>query len=283
MSVHISSACKKIDYTGAKRDVLLEFADHANDDGICWPSRARIMYNTGLSESAVKQAIKELKAAEVIVVVDHGKGGRGNCPVVEVHPEKGPQKPPFKEWWEKNLKGSKGSSDDRERGQSVTPEPSVKNRKGKLRNSLRSSRAESEDSGTGEEEGKVVPLTQYHMGRIYDHLKEHGIRLDGEEFAHNMGRVKNVLANDSPTDQELEDLPQASLEYFRWFGNLDAAKALRRYRQQGLRQEGEKAQRDKKAKENGPGEQNPSYRKDRKPMTEEMQRIQAEIMGVDEQ
>jgi len=125
MSVHISSACKKLEYRGAKREVLLEFADHANDDGICWPSRGRIMYNTGLSESAVKQQMKELRDAGVLVVVDQHEGGRGKVPIYKVCPEKGPQKAPFSEWCMEHGKGPKGPSDDRKRGHDVTPEPSV--------------------------------------------------------------------------------------------------------------------------------------------------------------
>ncbi len=125
MSVHISSACKKLEYRGAKREVLLEFADHANDDGICWPSRGRIMYNTGLSESAVKQQMKELRDAGVLVVVDQHEGGRGKVPIYKVCPEKGPQKTPFSEWCKQHGKGSKGSPDNPQRGHEVTPEPSL--------------------------------------------------------------------------------------------------------------------------------------------------------------
>ncbi len=125
MSVHISSACKKLEYRGAKREVLLEFADHANDDGICWPSRGRIMYNTGLSESAVKQQMKELRDAGVLVVVDQHEGGRGKVPIYKVCPEKGPQKAPFSEWCKEHGKGSKGSPDNPQRGHEVTPEPSI--------------------------------------------------------------------------------------------------------------------------------------------------------------
>lgn len=131
MSVNIAAACKKLDYRGAKREVLLELADHANDDGVCWPSRSRIMYNTGLSESAVKRQMKELREAKVIEIVAHHEGGRGKVPIYKLHPEKGPQKIPFDVWCEDNGKGStdgpkslKGSTDAPERGHDVTPEPS---------------------------------------------------------------------------------------------------------------------------------------------------------------
>ena len=130
MSVDMVAACKKLDYTGAKRVVLMEYADHANDDGICWPSRSRIMYNTGLSESAVKQQTKELREAEVIMVVDHHEGGRGRIPIYKVQPEKGPHKVPFKEWCEEHLKGSKGPPPG-SKGVTEYPQNRKGNRKGK--------------------------------------------------------------------------------------------------------------------------------------------------------
>lgn len=120
MSVHVSSACKKLDYTGAKRAVLLEFADHANDDGICWPGNARIMYNTGLSKSAVKKAISELREKGVLVVMEYHEGGRGRIPIYRVRPEKGPRKTPFEEW-KKDVFGEEERGQNLpERGQSVS-------------------------------------------------------------------------------------------------------------------------------------------------------------------
>lgn len=122
----MSAACKKVAYTGAKRAVLMEYADHANDDGICWPSRSRIMYNTGLSESAVKQHTRELREAGIIEIVAHHEGGRGRIPIYRVHPEKGPQKTPFKEWLKGSTRAERGQSEVK-RGQEVTPESLDKN------------------------------------------------------------------------------------------------------------------------------------------------------------
>jgi len=42
------------------RLVLLCLADHADEDGVCWPSQARIARKTGLSERAVRDALKVL-------------------------------------------------------------------------------------------------------------------------------------------------------------------------------------------------------------------------------
>jgi len=168
MSVHISSACKKLDYTGAKREVLLEFADHANDDGICWPSRSRIMYNTGLSESAVKQQMKELRDAEVLVVVDQHEGGRGKVPIYRVQPEKGPQKIPFSEWCDARRKGSKGSSDDRQRGHTVAPEPSGEPPSNGVEDSLHSTSTPAESEKQDDGKDKVVPAGKFFTGVLMD-------------------------------------------------------------------------------------------------------------------
>lgn len=75
------------------------------------------------------------------------------------------------------------------------------------------------------------------MKKVYNHLKGKGYRLDNGEYRHNLKRVESILDQDDPTEQELEDLPEACLGYFEWHGSLDAAKALRRARQQASRAE----------------------------------------------
>jgi len=46
--------------TPAQKAVLISLADNANDEGVCWPSVARIAERTCLSERAVQDAIKWL-------------------------------------------------------------------------------------------------------------------------------------------------------------------------------------------------------------------------------
>lgn len=241
MSVKISAECKQLDYTGAKRAVLLELADHANDDGICWPSRARLMYNTGLSESAVKQQVRELREDGVVSVESNREGGRGRVPIYKIHPLKGPQKIPFNEWCELHQKGSNPAERGQpvsergqilpKRGHQLTPEPSVNSQEPSMSTDGASSRKRGE---------KKTPLTtQYVMDSIYDALKAGSFRLSKDEYAYNLGRVKNMLENDSPTEEELAALPGACVEYFEWYGKLDVALALRRHRQQEKRRKRE--------------------------------------------
>lgn len=57
------------DLTPTQRFVLLIIADMANEIGECWPSKRTIMARTGYGATAVKDALRDLRAKEVIVVV----------------------------------------------------------------------------------------------------------------------------------------------------------------------------------------------------------------------
>jgi hypothetical protein len=57
------------------RLVLISLANHANADGLCWPSHGRICDETGLSRSTVIRSIKELDSGRFIA--RETKGGAG--------------------------------------------------------------------------------------------------------------------------------------------------------------------------------------------------------------
>lgn len=226
MSFEVAAACKKLQYRGAKREVLMEFADHANDDGICWPSRGRIMYNTGLSESAVKQHTKELREAGVLVVVDHHQGGRGKVPIYKVCPEKGPQKIPFSEWCEARhepaVKGSKGSSDGSKGVTQTPPEPS----------------RESSSSTEGGQSPTEESLASHTMKAIYRAMKDANFTITRKEYGQQVGRVQWMLDNMAPTGAELEELPATYVRAFTIRGAAtDAVYALNEVRRQKARAE----------------------------------------------
>jgi DNA-binding transcriptional ArsR family regulator len=44
----------------ARKLTLIALADRAGDDGVCWPSVAKIAHDTELSESTVRRALREL-------------------------------------------------------------------------------------------------------------------------------------------------------------------------------------------------------------------------------
>lgn len=67
MSTIIMSACWPLQgLTPAQKSVLISLADNANDEGVCWPSVAKIGERTCLSERAVQQAIKVLSECKVL-------------------------------------------------------------------------------------------------------------------------------------------------------------------------------------------------------------------------
>lgn len=59
----------------SRKLVLLKLADNANDDGICWPSAARIAHDTELSRDTVKRHIKGLECDSTISVRRRVKDG----------------------------------------------------------------------------------------------------------------------------------------------------------------------------------------------------------------
>lgn len=75
MSTIIMSACWPLQgMSPAQKSVLISLADNANDDGVCWPSVARIAERTCLSERAVRNAIRWLEEAQILT--GHQRMGR---------------------------------------------------------------------------------------------------------------------------------------------------------------------------------------------------------------
>ncbi|WKN20841.1 helix-turn-helix domain-containing protein [Azotobacter vinelandii] len=75
MSTIIMSVCWPLqDMTPAQKAVLISLADNANDEGVCWPSIARIAERTCLSERAVRNALRWLE--EVQLLTSHQRQGR---------------------------------------------------------------------------------------------------------------------------------------------------------------------------------------------------------------
>jgi hypothetical protein len=89
------SAVWELDLPQNQKLVLLAFADHADDDGICYPSVARIAWKSGYSERQVKAIGKELRAAGLMELVRNADGGRGKTAVYRIRPEKGARLSPF--------------------------------------------------------------------------------------------------------------------------------------------------------------------------------------------
>ena len=59
--------------TGSRLLLLLFLANYANDDGVCWPSKSKILEKTGLNERTFRGALAELQEFGA-VTVEHVRG-----------------------------------------------------------------------------------------------------------------------------------------------------------------------------------------------------------------
>jgi DNA-binding MarR family transcriptional regulator len=92
MSVKIMSLVwDATDISPTEKLMLLSLADHANDEGVCYPSAARLAKKTSLSERSVRSCVKRLSDAGWLVV-SRNSGPRGcnvftiTRPLQELHP-----------------------------------------------------------------------------------------------------------------------------------------------------------------------------------------------------
>lgn len=68
MSTIIMNQCWSLKMTSTQKSVLISLADNANDEGVCWPSIARICERTCLSERAVQNSIKALTKMGILII-----------------------------------------------------------------------------------------------------------------------------------------------------------------------------------------------------------------------
>ncbi|WP_283419223.1 helix-turn-helix domain-containing protein [Sphingopyxis sp. Geo48] len=84
MSIRLLSAAWDLDIGSTEKMVLMCLCDHANDDGICWPSVARIVRKTSKSERTVQSALKWLRDNEYFRI----DGYHGATPKYVLDPRK---------------------------------------------------------------------------------------------------------------------------------------------------------------------------------------------------
>jgi hypothetical protein len=101
MSVKIMAQVWELDLPQNEKLVLLAFADHADDEGICFPSVARIARKTGYSERQVQTIGKQLRAKGLIAPLSRTGGGRTRggsylSVVYQISAEKGAKISPLK-------------------------------------------------------------------------------------------------------------------------------------------------------------------------------------------
>lgn len=91
MSIKVMSAVWESDLPAMERLIMLCLADHANDEGECYPSILRLCKRTGLSERAVQNNLKKLVEAGHLEVV--GGGGRGRANLYRITANPAPKTP----------------------------------------------------------------------------------------------------------------------------------------------------------------------------------------------
>lgn len=87
MSVTVMSEVWKLDLRSNLKFTLLAFADHADDDGRCFPSKARIAWKCGVTPRTVQRHIQELKRRDLLQVVEHATPN--STPTYVVQPSRG--------------------------------------------------------------------------------------------------------------------------------------------------------------------------------------------------
>ena len=141
MSVKIMSQVWELDLPHNAQSIFLALADHADDDGYCYPSVGRLAWKTGYGIRQVQRTLKDLRDQKLAIPTGSVAGGRHNTVVYRLDPSAGKQKPPFRPRTERqilaDIKGDnmtsfdaetdiKGDTQDAERvtfeTQRVTPE-----------------------------------------------------------------------------------------------------------------------------------------------------------------
>jgi len=79
----------ELDIPQNQKLVLLAFADHADDAGVCFPSIARVAHKTGYKERQLQDIAKGLRGSGLLETISHSEGGRGKARVYRVRPERG--------------------------------------------------------------------------------------------------------------------------------------------------------------------------------------------------
>lgn len=90
MSVRLMSAVFESDLPATDRMVMLSLADHANDDGLCYPSIGRLTRRTGLGERTIQEAIRRLEKSGLLDVQKNGGPKGVNVYIINIEP---PQQP----------------------------------------------------------------------------------------------------------------------------------------------------------------------------------------------
>jgi hypothetical protein len=76
MSIVLTRLAWRLPMQSSLKITLLALCDHANDDGLCWPSIAKLAEFTCISERQVKRLVHALVDRELVGVIANQRGGK---------------------------------------------------------------------------------------------------------------------------------------------------------------------------------------------------------------
>lgn len=88
MSIELMNAAFAAVMPPAEKLVMLKICDHANDDGVAWPSVGKLAQAACISERQAQRVMKRLAAEGYLEIVGNEKGGAGNARVYRVKRER---------------------------------------------------------------------------------------------------------------------------------------------------------------------------------------------------
>ena len=103
MSVKIMAQVWELELSHNAQSILLALADHADDDGYCYPSVGRLAWKTGYGVRQVQRTLKYLRDHKMAIPTGSVVGGRHNTVVYRLDPSAGRQKPPFQPRTERQI------------------------------------------------------------------------------------------------------------------------------------------------------------------------------------
>lgn len=205
------------------KSVYALLKSYAWQDANTYPGVGTLCDAAGVSKDTLGKYLKELIAVGLIKVKRRGQGNTNLYTFLSVS---------------RFLEGEMTSGPDGDTGSHQDGDTGSHNEDSVNEDSVDKSTDSSEDA-------KTESLSNYHMKRIYDAMKKANYTITGKsknggenEYGKLVGRVQWMLDNMSPTDDELEGLPEAYVQAYTIRGAAtDAVYALNELRRQKARDE----------------------------------------------
>lgn len=179
MSVKIMAEVWELDVPQNRKLVLLAFADHADDAGVCFPGVARVAWKTGFSVRQIRRVTGELRKAGLLGEISSSDGGRGKTRVYRIQPEKGVKLTPFS-WGKDDIQSPERVTSSAQKGDTAMSE------KGDIAVSPESSLTTNEPSNPSvqrsERSGLAIPGGNGSGNRLFGKIRVFAERTWTERF-----------------------------------------------------------------------------------------------------